>query len=133
MGEEELGVATGAASYHLDGACLDPGIKKLTAVCLNEVEVQAGADGRVARGALSEKQHRVLPTNRVGIVYIPKKFLGVRKLRLEARKHVFSNRVAAGANTRTNRGNQILGVRTELNSHAPDAGLDDALHRSTPA
>ncbi len=52
MREEEIPLAYGAATYNLNGSRRNAGVEQLAAVGFDEIGVQAGADGRMARRTL---------------------------------------------------------------------------------
>jgi len=109
------------------------GIEKLTPIGLDQVEVETGAEWRVSRRALGQKEHRVLLADRVRIVYLVKKFSRIGELGLEGRKNLFSNRVAAGTDAWADGGNEVFGVCVEFEPHLADPGLDNPAHRTAPA
>src|ERR1019366_3494325 len=133
MREEQIPLAVGASVHNLDGARFQACVEQLTAIRLNEVEVQRGADRGMARSSLRKEQHGVFCSHRIGVVHLAEQFARIRKLRLETGEDFFADRVATYAVTGANRGHQIFRAGAELQTHAPDSSLDDALHRSSPA
>ena len=131
--KKKLGLAVGAAGNDFDGARLEAGGEQLAAVGLNQVQVQAGADGGVAGGALGEKEHGIFHAHGVGIVDLAEEFAGIGKLGVEAGEHLFAHGVAAGADAGSDGGNQIFRLGAELQTHAAYAGFDDTLYGSPPA
>jgi len=74
MGEEQLRPAACAAAHEMNCPRLEAGSEQLAAVGFGEIEVQAGADIRVAGRPLRQKQHRVARANGVGVVDLAEEF-----------------------------------------------------------
>ena len=64
-------------------AWTEPGGQQLAAVGLHQIQVQAGADGRMAGSALRQEEHGVLVPHLVSVVNLAEKLACVGELRLE--------------------------------------------------
>ena len=117
----------------MDGARLDPRIKQLTPVGFYQVKVQTWADRRMAGSSLRKKKHRVLCPHWIRVEHIVEKLAGIGELRFKTGKHLIPYRITAGSDARPDCSHKIFRARPKLQSHAPHSGLDNPLHRPTPA
>ncbi len=92
-----------------DGASLQSRSQQLAPVGLHQVQVQAPVQSANARRALRQEKHGVFVAHHVRRIDLVKKLARILELRFELRKHLFADRIAAGADARANGGNQILG------------------------
>ena len=83
MREEQLPLALRAAAHHLNRSRGKPAGEQLAAVGFDQIHVQAGPDGRVARRALRQKEHGIFGFDGVGGEDLAEEFARVRKLRFE--------------------------------------------------
>ena len=133
MGEEEIVVALRAAADDLNGLGAEAGREKLAAIGFDEIDVKAGPDGRMAGCALSEKKHWVFLADGVRVVDLAEQVMCVEELRFEFGEDLFTDGVTAEADAWTDGSDKILRAGAESQTHASDAGFDDALDGSAPA
>ena len=126
-------MAVGASADDLNGPGFESGGEELTAIGFDEVQMQGRADWGVTGGALGEEEHGVLVAHLVSRVDLVEEFATVGELGFEFREDFLADGVAAGADAGADGGNEILRAGTELEPHAADTGLDDALDGAAPS
>ena len=109
------------------------GGEKLAAIGLDEIDVKAGPDRRVAGRALGEKKHGEFAAHGIGIVNLAKEFARIGKLRFEFGENLFTDGVTAEANAGADGGDQVLRAGAECETHAADAGFDNTFKGPAPA
>ncbi len=133
MREEHIRMAIRASARQTDRRGLHSRIQKLPAISLNQVKMYRGPDRRMPRRTLRKKQHRILRAHWIGIENLAKKIPPISELRFKFSDHFFSDRIAALPHARSNRCNQVLRLRTELQPHPPHAQFHNPFHRSPPS
>jgi len=133
VGEEAIGVAAGAGASRKDAARAEAGVDQLATVGFDQVEVQAHHGRRVAGRALIQEEHRVFEADGIGIVDLGEKVARICELGFEGGLNFFTDDIAAGANSRADSSNEILGAGAELKAQAANAALDDAPDGAAPA
>ena len=133
VGEVAIGLATGAVAEDVDGLRAESGVEELAAVGLEEIQMEAGADGAVAGGALGEEEERIFFADGVRVVDLAEEFRRVGELGGEFGADFFSDGVAALRDAGADGGDEIFRLAAEFEAHATDAALYDALEGAAPA
>jgi hypothetical protein len=83
MRKEQFPLALRASAHNLNRSRAQAAVQQLPPVGFNQIHVQAGPDGRMAGGALRQKQHGVPRFDGVGRKDLVEKLTRIRKLRFE--------------------------------------------------
>src|SRR5580698_90272 len=129
VAEQPIHVARRAKLRHKNILLQHSGLKQLQLVRLLQIEQH------LLRGRLMPRRHHVQPLQRVRLVARPqliKKFRCIGKLRGEIRRNLCPDFVAAPANRRPDRREQILRLRPKLHLHLPDRLRHDPCQRPAP-
>jgi len=87
----------------------------------------------VAGRALIQEEHGVFEADGVGIVDLGEKIARVCELGFEGALDFFTHGIAAGADSRADSGDEILGAGAEVEAQAANAALHDARDGASPA
>src|SRR5580698_2305956 len=129
VAEQPIHVARRAKLRHKNILLQHSGLKQLQLVRLLQIEQH------LLRGRLMPRRHHVQPLQRVRLVARPqliKKFRCIEKLRGKIRRNLCPDLIAAPANRRPDRREQILRLRSKLHLHLPDCLRHDPCQRPAP-
>ncbi len=129
MAEEVVGVAGSAEAAGEDVMRAQPGSEKLRAIGLGQIEMN------IARRWLVARRRHVEPLQRIGFVTgarFIEIFRGIGELRGELGKEVRSDFVAACADGRADRGEQVGRHAAKFQAHPANRFFGDAGERALP-